>query len=100
MANNIYDVGQPASYANFTGTGPTTVKSGAGFLKRVVINQKGGSANLLTLFDNTSATGSHIAVIDTVNGVIGNIDYDVPFTTGLSLSATAGTAPDYTVIYR
>lgn len=99
MGNNIYDVGQPSNYFNYTATGPTGVKAAPGFLKRVVINQKGGSGNLFTLFDNTSATGSHIAVIDTTTAV-GNIDYDTPFATGLFLSGTAGTAPDMTIVYR
>ncbi len=86
------------NYANFTGTGPTAVKPGPGYLKSVVINQKGGS-NILTVFDNTSATGAHIAAIDTTSQV-GTINYDVPFTTGLYISGTAGTAPDVTFIYR
>ena len=55
------------TYKNISALAATTViKSGPGTLIRVCINTKGGSSNVLTLYDNASAaSGTKIATIDT-----------------------------------
>ena len=89
-----------SSYAHLNSTGTTTIKSGAGILRRVVINTKGGAFNTFTVYDNTSGSGTVIAAIDTANGVSGNFEYNVAFSTGLTVVGAIGTSADITVIYE
>ena len=89
-----------SSYAHLNSTGTTTIKSGAGILRRVVVNTRGGITNTLTIYDNTSGSGTVIAAIDTVNGVSGNFEYNVAFSTGLTVVNATGTSADITVIYE
>jgi hypothetical protein len=98
--NSVFKVEHQFSYQNITTNATTTVKSGAGLLHGIVINTKGASANVLTIYDNTAASGTKIGTVDTVNGVIGTIRYDAKFTTGLTILTATGTAADVTVIYR
>ena len=87
------------SYSNITTNATTTVKSGAGFLHTLCINTKGASANTATVYDNTTATGTKIATLDTT-GSVGCLTYDVAFATGLTIVTATGTAPDLTASYR
>ncbi len=89
-----------SSYAHLNSTGTTTIKSGAGILRRVVINTKGSASNTFTIYDNTSGSGTVIAAIDTVNGVLGHFEYNVAFSTGLTVVDATGTSADITVIYE
>ena len=90
----------PGIYKNVAaGTATTTVKSGAGVLYHVIINTKGASANTLTCYDNTAASGTKIATIDDVNNS-GTLTYNVAFSTGLTCVSATGTGADYTVSYR
>ncbi len=89
-----------SSYAHFNSTGTTTIKSGAGILRRVVINTRGGAFNTFTIYDNTSGSGTVIAAIDTTNAVSGNFEYNVAFSTGLTVVGAIGTSADITVIYE
>lgn len=90
---------QGASFSNINATGTTTIKSGAGILRRVVVNTKGTGSNTLTIYDNTSGTGTIIAVIDTTDKTA-NIDYGLAFSTGLTVVNATGTSADITVIYE
>lgn len=83
-----------------TNTTTNGIKSGAGILHKVVINTKGAAANTLTLYDNTTATGTVIAIIDTVNINSQALLYDLAFATGLSAITATGTAADITIVYR
>jgi len=77
LASNHSDIvtkKSASSYAHLNSTGTTTIKSGAGILRRVVINTKGSGSNTFTIYDNTSGSGTVIAVIDTVNGVSGQFE--------------------------
>ena len=103
LASNHSDIvtkNSASSYAHLNSTGTTTIKSGAGILRRVVINTRGGITNTLTIYDNTSGSGTVIAAIDTVNGVSGNFEYNVAFSTGLTVVNATGTSADITVIYE
>ena len=103
LASNHSDIvtkKSASSYAHLNSTGTTTIKSGAGILRRVVINTKGGITNTLTIYDNTSGSGTVIAAIDTVNGVLGHFEYNVAFSTGLTVVNATGTSADITVIYE
>lgn len=89
----------PSSYLHLNANGTTTVKSGAGVLRRIVINTRGGIVNTLTIYDNTTATGTVIGVVDTINAG-GAFDYELDFTTGLTVVLAGGTAADITIIYE
>jgi hypothetical protein len=78
----------------------TNVKASAGILHKVVINTKGASANVLSLYDTaTTTTGTPIAVIDTTEATR-NFVYDLGFTNGLAVGLATGTAADITIVYR
>lgn len=96
-------VAQPAlycnGYSNLTTNATTTLKSGKGTLKSVTINTKGASSNVVTLYDNTAASGTKIATIDTTQNV-GTLGYDIQFSTGLTAVMGTGTAADITVSFK
>lgn len=103
LASNHSDIvtkKSASSYAHLNSTGTTTIKSGAGILRRVVINTKGSASNTFTIYDNTSGSGTVIAAIDTVNGVSGHFEYNAAFSTGLTVVGATGTSADITVIYE
>lgn len=89
-------------FAAFNGThlnanGTTTLRTGPGVLHAVALNTKGAAANTLTLYDNTAASGTVIAVIDTVNLNTNMLLYDVAFAIGLTAILATGTAADVTI---
>ncbi len=82
-----------------TSTTTNGIKSGAGTLIAVVVNQTGTVASTTTIYDNTTATGTVIGVLDTL-GRTGDYQYNVAFSTGLSIITTGTAAPDLTVVWR
>ena len=99
-ASAVETTKKTSSFSHITTNTTTTVKSGAGVLRRIVINTKGSIVNTLTIYDNTTGSGTVIGVIDTVNGVSGHFEYGVSFSTGLTIVTANGTAADVTVIYE
>ena len=87
------------SFSNINTNTTTTVKSGSGVLKRIVVNIAGASSNTCTIYDNTSGTGTIIATIDPVHTQI-VFEYDVVFNTGLTIVTATGTAADLTIVYQ
>ena len=77
-------------------TAGVQVRAGNGQLHTVTINTKGGSSNLLTLYDGTSTGGTVIAAIDTTSAV-GTLKYDVQFLAGLFAVLATGTEADITI---
>lgn len=94
---SYFKVWQPLHVA--AGTATTTVKSGVGVLHSITFNTKGEESNTLTVYDNTAASGTAIAIIDTTDKV-GTLYYDVPFTIGLTVISATGTGADFTVAYE
>lgn len=94
---SVEQVGCPFTRINTATT--TTVKSGAGHLKKIIVNAKGTVASTITIYDNTAGSGTVIGVIDSLN-LYGTFSYDLAFSTGLTLVTTGTVAPDVTVIYR
>jgi len=84
-------------YANITTNASTQVKARAGFLHSLVINAP-GSAETLTLFDNTSCAGTKIGTVTVVAGQ--PLAYDVQFSFGLCITSAGTTPGDYTVSYQ
>lgn len=66
----------------------TTVKSGSGFLHRIIVN--GGTTGTITIYDNTAASGTIIAAFDTTNA-IQSLEFNVTFGTGLTIVTSAAT---------
>ncbi len=67
-------------------------------LIRVVINQKGGSSNRLTIYDGVGINGRIVATIDTTVDV-GTFDFDVLCPKGLYATQSTGTAANVTIVY-
>lgn len=79
-------------------TATTTIcKFGAGTLHKIVMNNP--TNNSITIYDNTSAGGTIIAVINPGSSATPQtLDYELDFYTGLTI-VTAGT-PDLTIVYE
>ena len=87
------------SFYNINTNTTSTVKSGAGVLKRIVVNKIGSSSNTCTIYDNTTAAGTIIGTIDPVHTQM-VFEYDVVFNTGLTIVTATGTAADLTIVYQ
>ena len=81
------------NYTHINSATNTAVKSGAGMLHTITINTPLGA---VTVYDNTAASGTVIAVISA--SAIGTLVFDVNFSTGLTI--TTASANDMTVSYR
>jgi hypothetical protein len=100
-----------SSFQNLTGNVTTTLKSGSGVLKGILINNN-TTGGTLTLYDNTSASGTKIATmtIGTPSGGLlsGNgqggpflVDgLNIEFKNGLTVVTAGSTSNDITVLYR
>ena len=79
----------------YINTNTTTVlKYGSGTLQRVNVLDNAGT---ITIYDNTSATGALIAVID-AGKVVGSIEFNAPFSNGLTVVTALGAKT--TLIYE
>jgi hypothetical protein len=86
-------------YAHISANTTSVLKSGmAGVLGNVSINTKGASSNTLTLYDNTTSSGTIIAVIDTTS-VVGTLNFGCRFNKGLVAVMGTGTAADVTITF-
>ena len=102
LSSNHSDISvknKSSSFSNITTTGTTTIKSGEGIFRRLVINTKGVSSNTFTIYDNTAGSGTVIATVDTVNST-GSLEYGLAFSTGLTIVSASGTSANATVIYE
>lgn len=81
--------------ANISTATTTTVKSGSGFLNRLVINTT--AAGAITIYDNTAASGTKIATLP-ASAVVGTYTYQGRFAIGLTIVTAA--ASDITVSYQ
>ncbi len=87
------------TYTHINANGTTTAKTGAGALGAITINNPGSSWTL-TVYDNTTGSGTQIAVITPVAGLIIGLPYNVRFNTGLTIVAAGTTAGDVTIAWR
>lgn len=83
------------------GQATTTVKSGAGSLHMICFNSAAAATNVTTVYDNTAASGTVIA-IPTVTGLtfLSCVQYDLKFGTGLTINTATANGSDMTVVYR
>lgn len=103
LTNDVLKVEQRFSYTPITLAAPTTtvVKSGAGFLHAIIIN-KATATGVITIYDNTAASGTIIATITQPAAVLATsyvLPYNVSFATGLTI-VTSAAAQDITVSWR
>lgn len=80
---------------NIASATTTTVKSGSGYLNRIVINTT--AAGTITIYDNTAASGTKIATI-AASAAQGTYTYQGRFAIGLTIVTAA--ASDITVSYQ
>lgn len=87
------------SFSNITTSTTTTVKSGAGRFRRLIVGIDGTVASSVAIYDNTAASGTTIATINTLSAV-GVYEFDIQFSTGLTVVTTGSVAPNVTVVYK
>lgn len=75
---------------------PKVVKSGSGVLRRIIVNTIGTGSPTVTLYDNTTNSGTVIGVLSL--STAGSLDYNLNFTNGLTIVASSTTG-DFTVVY-
>ena len=85
-------------YNNITALATTVIKTGSGFLHCITINNI-GTTLVVTIYDNTSATVPKIGTTTALVG-LGNMCYDIAFTTGLTIVTSGAVTGDITVSYR
>lgn len=95
LTNNVMKVENRFSYAAITTATTTTVKSGAGFLHRLVVT--GGTAGTVVVYDNTAGSGTQIANFDSASTMT-SYEFNVAFSTGLTI--VTGAATKVTVAHR
>jgi hypothetical protein len=89
---------QAFEYKNITTDTTTTLKTGPGYLHTICINTPAATGTV-TIFDNTTNSGTKIGTITSFASTVGCLTYDVAFWTGLTV-VTATAAPDLTVTFR
>ena len=77
------------------GAATTICKYGAGDFHRIVNNDNAGSC---IIYDNVAGAGTIIASID-LTKVLGSIEINAPFSTGLTIVTTGATAK-VTMVYE
>jgi len=90
----------PLSYAKISTASSTQVKGSAGFLGSIVLNSKGTVASTITIYDALSAIGTPIAIIDSLNPLGNQFNFNVALTTGLFIVVTGTLPPNLTVCYK
>lgn len=85
------------SYNHQSANGTTTIKSGAGTLHTVTVNNA-GTTDTITLYDAITGSGAVIAVIGSSGEA--TLTYDLAFSTGLTAVIAGTTAPDVTFTYK
>lgn len=79
-------------------TAGTLLKSGQGTFCALMINTKGGTGNVFTIYDGISTAGIKIATIDTTSSLT-YLPYNAAFVTGLFITDAVGTSADVTIMY-
>lgn len=83
------------------GQATTTVKSGSGTLHAIVFNSAAAATNVTTVFDNTAASGTVIAIpAATAVTFPVSVLFDIAFSTGLTILTATANGSNMTVIYK
>lgn len=92
--NNIGNA-NVGSYSHITSNTTTAIKTSAGTLHRLVVNNP-GSAWVAEIYDGTNSDAV-IAIADLVSG---SLEYGLALSTGLTVVTSGTTAGDLTVVYN
>lgn len=98
IANKKIGIRPVRKFCHLTSSSTAILKNCTGTLHRVILNAKGSGQSKLTIYDNTTASGNIIAIIDTNTNSIGTFSFDVDFEIGLTVKTTA-TVGDLTIVY-
>jgi|ERR1035437_522038 hypothetical protein len=95
---------QRNKYTNLTGNATTTIKSGSGTLNGIMINNA-GSSGTATIYDNTAASGTIIAILTIPSGGVNPVPaamtgLGIEFATGLTVVLAGSTANNFTFLWR
>lgn len=88
------------NYTNILTATTTVVKSGGGVLQRIVIN-KAVANGVVTIYDNTAASGTKIATITQPATLLETqdvLEYGVRFATGLTVVTSS--TDDITIVWN
>jgi hypothetical protein len=98
-ADTALVVGQsPFNFLAVTTAATITVKSGAGVLHSVCICAPANGS--LTIYNNTAASGTIIAVVNATNGTAPSaLIFDIKFSIGLTVVSSSAT-PEWTICYK
>lgn len=97
--NPLYVVPLSHNFLNISSAGTNVVKSGAGTLVGIIMN-KIVSLGVITIYDNTAASGTKIATITNPTVLLNQqmeLPYGAKFTNGLTIVTSS--TDDITVIY-
>lgn len=92
---------QGSSFFNCAGVNETrTLKSGAGVLRRVIVNP-GSGGSTCTIYDNTAGSGTviHSFTTSSSGALPFTLTYDAAFSTGLTYTTASGTQGNLTFIW-
>lgn len=89
----------PSGYSatNITTATTTTVKSGAGIFRGLIVNT-GGASSTAAVYDSLTGSGTLLGTFSTATQV--SLTPDIAFTTGLTVVTANGTPANITVTYR
>lgn len=98
----ILQVEESYSFLNIAaGQATTTVKSGAGNLHSLVLNSAATATNTTTIYDNTAASGTVIAIPAVTTATIPvSLIFDIAFATGLTVITATANGGNMTFCFR
>jgi len=91
----------PVNTYQHINTPSTTIvlSSTPGVLSRVLVTSSGKTGATTIIYDNTSASGEIIAIINT-SSIVGELPFDITFDIGLTVKTDAKIPGDITIIYQ
>lgn len=91
-----YNTSVGVNYKYVSGTTPVTIKSGAGYLEGIIVDNA-GSAGTITIYDNTTNAAPQIAVATVASAFVapGGVTYGL-----LTVVLGGTTPPTVTFLYR
>ena len=98
----ILQVEEAYSFLNIAaGQATTTVKSGAGTFHTLVLNSAAAATNTTTIYDNTAASGTVIAIPAVTTATVPTtLIFDAIFGTGLTVITATANGGNMTFTYR
>ena len=94
MAGGRFGQDGLSQWNRITTNATTTIKTGSGVLRRILINKAGTTGNIATV----NVDGNTVAAIDTT--VVRPLEFNIPFSASLSVVTATGTAGELTVLYN